>query len=613
MLHPQDRMHLLDALRPPEGYELNHAVGTTYSLDLMALLTAPIAFTFFEMQDDVKKCDSMLLLEALRKHANRISIFCNVTSIHVPKAFNDLLNFYLEKSVFEVFIKGGSFHPKIWILRYTSSEGPIAYRLLCLSRNLTYDRSWDTSLILDGFLDEKKNVIADNNPLGDFIAALPDMTIRKIPIQAKEKIQVIQEEIRRVEFQLPEGFEDIKFFPLGLRKGAGSWPFVQRADRLLVVSPFLSANCLARLEALARKTILVSRLEELQKIPFYYLQKFSETYCLSPSAVPIEKMESNFDDELRGLHAKLYIEDSGWDSYVFTGSANATESAFKQNIEFLVGIKGKKSLCGIDAFMKDDSSKTGFKSFLEPFIRKDDSKKPNKTDEILRDKINETKFALVEAQLTARVVQENDSNFTLIVDSNFFRLPQGVIVRCWPNGLPNYATILKIEGKPLAVFSGLSIQAITSFFAFEVVATLGDKKLAGSFLRLLPLEDEPQNREKQLLQLIIKNEKQFIKLLWIILIGGNESSFNQIFKSLFTGTKNPGMSDDQRSPLSLFLFEPMVQALACNPHTLDEIKKVIDDVYSPEKPDLMPEGFLNLWEPIWSTRLMIKDDNDRTT
>ena len=51
--------------------------------------------------------------------------------------------------------QGGVFHPKFWLLRYLpqDSGGPARYRLLVLSRNLTYDRSWDTMLRLDASLD----------------------------------------------------------------------------------------------------------------------------------------------------------------------------------------------------------------------------------------------------------------------------------------------------------------------------------------------------------------------------------------------------------------------------------------------------------------------------
>ena len=43
---------LLEALRPPPGYTLNHALGTSFSLDLMALVAAPLAFTAYAWEDE---------------------------------------------------------------------------------------------------------------------------------------------------------------------------------------------------------------------------------------------------------------------------------------------------------------------------------------------------------------------------------------------------------------------------------------------------------------------------------------------------------------------------------------------------------------------------------
>src|SRR5437764_1178797 len=61
MLGPHDRRLLLDAVRPPEGYVLDFAVGTTYSLDLLALLTAPLAFTLLDCQDADGRPDAAAL------------------------------------------------------------------------------------------------------------------------------------------------------------------------------------------------------------------------------------------------------------------------------------------------------------------------------------------------------------------------------------------------------------------------------------------------------------------------------------------------------------------------------------------------------------------------
>ena len=48
MLEPQTRELLFDVLQPPEDHTLDFAIGTTFTLDLLALLIAPVAFTLFE-------------------------------------------------------------------------------------------------------------------------------------------------------------------------------------------------------------------------------------------------------------------------------------------------------------------------------------------------------------------------------------------------------------------------------------------------------------------------------------------------------------------------------------------------------------------------------------
>jgi len=78
VLEPQDRRLLLDALRPPAGYTLETAIGTTFSLDLLALLTVPLAFTLFDWEDEEGRpmADPLALLEAVRRHADHVAIFC---------------------------------------------------------------------------------------------------------------------------------------------------------------------------------------------------------------------------------------------------------------------------------------------------------------------------------------------------------------------------------------------------------------------------------------------------------------------------------------------------------------------------------------------------------
>src|SRR3954452_22883365 len=120
MLDPYERRLVLDALRPPSGYVLDQAVGTTYSLDLLALLAAPLAFSVFA-EGDVTT-DPLVLLEALQSSADRITVFCDAGHTYVPPA-DRLLFCKLEGSVVECLAPhGGAFHPKVWLLRFVDGD-----------------------------------------------------------------------------------------------------------------------------------------------------------------------------------------------------------------------------------------------------------------------------------------------------------------------------------------------------------------------------------------------------------------------------------------------------------------------------------------------------------
>ena len=227
MLDPRDRSLLLDSLRPPLGYRLDEAIGTSYTLDLLALLTAPLAFTYFDWEDDdgQPSADPLALLEAVRRHSERIHLFCQAGAIKLPPAGRPLIA-YLEKNVIEVQSPNseGIFHPKVWFLRYLPSDEtePIRYRLLCLSRNLTFDRSWDTVLVLDGELTERKNAFARNHPLGNFVRALPKMAVQPVSKKLMKTIAGFEREVRRVAFEVPKGFDSSRLCSRGRARTRGA-------------------------------------------------------------------------------------------------------------------------------------------------------------------------------------------------------------------------------------------------------------------------------------------------------------------------------------------------------------------------------------------------------
>ena len=348
MLQPSDRAHLFDALRPPEDYSLDCAIGTTFTLDLLTLLTAPLAFTSFDWANEEGSLvhRPQALLATMQQYANRISLFCQTGKIALPKD-TSLLFSYLEESVIEVNApKNGLFHPKVWILRFTAPNRSVCYRLLCLSRNLTFDRAWDTILRLDGELTDSE--ISANQPLSDFVRWLPKLAHhRAVPHHTQLAVDLIQKEIQRVAFELPSGFQKLIFHPMGVGE-TSTFPLSGPIDRLLIVSPFVSDDALKRLGKLGRRNVLISRPESLAPLQPDALGQFDQMFQLSPGANPEDDdtdANSEFSElaPLVGLHAKLYVADAGKNTRIWTGSANATQAAFFSNVEFLVELVGPKA------------------------------------------------------------------------------------------------------------------------------------------------------------------------------------------------------------------------------------------------------------------------------
>ena len=181
----------------------------------------PLSFAFFdwEHEDGELVADPLALLEALRRYGDRFTIFCQSGQIRLPRKYQPLVTF-LEPCIYDVKAPDadGVFHPKVWALRFIAEDGAIRYRVLCLSRNLTFDRCWDTVVALDGELTDRSNAIAANHPLADLIAELPGLARQPLPRPRRQGVEKIADELRRVRFTWPEGFDEkeCRFWVAGL-------------------------------------------------------------------------------------------------------------------------------------------------------------------------------------------------------------------------------------------------------------------------------------------------------------------------------------------------------------------------------------------------------------
>lgn len=595
MLEPHGRALLFDILKPPEGHVLDAAIATTYTLDLMALLTAPVAFSLFDVDDhrDLLTQDSLTLLESLRRYADKITVFCQAGQIALPKAQFPQLEF-LEQSVVQCRARTptASFHPKIWLLRYLAPENRVTYRLACLTRNLTFDRCWDTVVTLEGPLLERKRAIAVNHPLGDFVAALPDRA-NGVSDAVRARAALMAAEVRRVEFTPPEGFDAYTFHPIGIDSGQ-AFSFDDRPGRMLIVSPFVSDGGVSRLTEGREGTLLVSRPESLEnpKCKFKGVDRF---YVLSNGTQDESEAESEEIDLTRGLHAKCYVIDAGSKAHVFTGSANATEAAFRNNVEFLVELVGARSRFGIDALFAREDGKTCLGDMLEEF--KLQAKPIDDEEEGRRAAVERVRQLLSALTIVAKVSGADDRFDVHLQFSEPVRLEPGLKVTCWPVTLGQGWSAPVAVDATMASFTGLSFEALTAFFAFEV--KVGDSARTEIFVLIVELQGAPTDRRERLLRSFLKDRQRLLRFLMFLLADDAE-----LADALGTDRAKARLHDaTETSHSNGALLETLLRALHRTPERLDAVARLVEDVKrQPDCEELLPLKFDQIWEPIWAAR-----------
>lgn len=612
MLAPGARHVYLDALRPPAGFSLDRAVGTTYSLDLETLLAVPLGFAMLDWENErgALARDPVALLHALRRCADRVTVFCQAGRIAAPTRHHPLFA-HLEPMVVEANApdRGASFHAKTWLLRFVGDEQRVAYRFICLSRNLTPDRSWDTILTLDGDLADRERAIGRNHPLGDFVAGLPALAQAEIAAPRREALALLADEVRRVKFGLPEPFEEIVFWPMGMVRPK-RFPLEDRIDRLMIVSPFLSDSLLRRVADLGADT-LVSRPESLEPIAPEILKRFRAVHVLDDAATEEEADESQDggDSEVRaepvnarGLHAKLFVADQGWDASVWTGSANATDAAFGRNVEFMVQLRGKKSRVGIDAFLGGVDG-NGFQALLRPFAI-GEQRLPDPEAEANEARAENLRGFLAHAGLRLRVDPASGDTFDLVLCSSGVAAPEmsGIHARCWPAAVSTSMArdlgALWREGE--LRFSGVTVHALTSFIAFEVVAGDGAKGSCVRFALNLPMEGAPNDRVERVLHAVLGDRGRLLRYLLFLLARDEDVAAIGAALLSWSGGHDGGQ---QSSENSLPLFEELLRALARSPEKLHAVARLVDDLKrTSEGAALLPDGFDEMWNAIWAAR-----------
>ena len=630
MLEPENRLLMLDALRPPAGYSFDRAVGTTFTLDLVALLITPVAFALFDVEADDGRiaANPVAVPESVRRFADCITVFTQAGQIRVPPPFRAAYA-YLERSVVPVKAPrpGGIFHPKVWVIRFVAPDGDVRLRFLCLSRNLTFDRSWDTVLRLDGRPTEAPNELSQ--PIAEFVRALPGMAIDRVPADRLTPIDELAAQVATAVWEgLSDGLRLERMWPIG-HDGRRGWPFPNDSWRRLVVAPFVEQGFLEQFVKPGRRDILVSRPETLNALGTPGLAGTGRCFVLRDDALgevdppdveeggPAIREEKNpamsaaapaEPVELRGLHAKLFVVDQPYWSHIFTGSANATEAAFNANVEFLVELKGRNTTNCADCLVAaPDGSAIGFGRLLEeyqptavPVPLPDDEEAARALEGIamqigslrFRAEVGEPRGDVFPLRLTAT------GDLRALRPRTGESLSIGVRPLSWGAG---WAVTPTMESGSFSAEWEVSFPAITAFFAVELVARRGTAAAKASFVVRAELVGEPADRLERVLAAELRNRSDLVRLL-LMLLGGSDPAFGDLV-DVMTGVPVPGDRTDRSVVGSDALLEPLMRTLARNPGRLDEIGRLVAELAKTEEgKTLLPDGWLDVWTAVEAAR-----------
>ena len=601
MLAPETRALLTDALRPPDGYRVDIAVTTTFSLDLTALLLAPMSFALAETANatDIEQIDPLRLLEAVRRYAERTTVFCQAGSIHIPPSYNRILAF-AEDCVYEVRPPDSarSFHPKLWVLRFSDPTGsqPHRHRVLCLSRNLTFDRSWDVLLRLDES-DTPGTPVAGAEDLAGFLRAIPDLALRALPDDRLAQLSSLADTIAGAILVAPEGFHDARFLPAGF---AGPvWPFPTVADRVLAISPFLDVTTLRRLQAVAPVLHVVSRPETFDRIADWRrpadqastLQRLAEVGIDDDADHP-----GTVTNEWRrvpdGLHAKTFVFDVGDNAVVVTGSANATGAGFAGNVEFEVRMHGPVSTCGTAAVLTGTSESPGLEKMLAPYA-------PAAQPGVPADEHNDRLIEAFHRALSAadpRMTISGAPEGRVSLRLTFSQPPQSPgTTDVWPITLPS-----DVHARPFHAGSALDwgphgMTAVTPFVAVRTELGTGEARASRSFVFRAELVGDPPERRRIVLGELLRSRADVQRYLLLLLSDPSALSWSSTEPKTVESRQPVGAG-----ATDLALLEPLVRAAGRDTEALGRIASFVQDLRRlPNSAELMPEHLEEIWDVVW--------------
>jgi hypothetical protein len=593
-----DRLNYGSILTPPEGYQLEKAIGTTYSLDLEALTSIAITLGLAEDTDSDLMKNPISMLHALQKISDKILIFCEAGQIKIPHTPSTLC-LLLEKMIIPVALPKKNkmnhypaFHPKTWILQYSNSQGESVYRYVVLSRNLTFDRSWDISIVLES--SNKIRQIKKTRPIIHFLEYLRTQVKSNVQDSSKKRSMMASliQNLEKVSFATEsKEFADSDFdiLPLGIGDNAydieADSLFRDTYNELIIMSPFLSDKVIERLGD-ERKGLtdsyrtLITRKSELSKLSEEQAKNY-KIYTLKDEIVDGEQVlsDENVEKKKQDIHAKIYLRRKYSDTELYLGSMNASTSAIKSNVEMIVKLRTKNRYLNGTKFLEDifggtpDNKENPFEEsqVMKPIENKDEIEE-NKLERLIKD--------VCRIKSKAIITPNNEKYDVVISFQTDYSAENITISPLRSNKEAVFANVIH--------FDNLDMLQLSQFYCLKAV---GDNVTIERII-MIPTEGLPEDRENTVINSIIKDKRSFIDYIAFVL---GEDYLITLIEQKKLGSSSLNKDETEVLPA---IYEKMLKTALEDPDRLREINYVLSKI-SDDK--IVPEDFRNLYETFKST------------
>lgn len=120
----------------------------------------------------------------------------------------------------------------------------------------------------------------------------------------------------------------------------------------------------------------------------------------------------------------------------------------------------------------------------------------------------------------------------------------------------------------------------------------------------LPLQGAPEDRDSRILRALLRDKSRVIRLLLMLLATDGDDARQILLSFGARGSFGERAAEDE---LGIPLLEPLMRALDRDPGKLDQVSRLVEDlIQTDEGRALLPDGLLDIWEPIWMARQEIR-------